>query len=59
MHQEETACCSQGIEFELAGDHTFPNDYPEVGAEICVMGVFDTYMEGTYTYCTLRNATML
>jgi hypothetical protein len=24
--------------------------------KICVTGVFDTYREGEYTYCTLRNA---
>ncbi len=55
--QDATACCAQGIEFVLAGDYTYPDDYPEVNAEICVVGVFDTYQEGNYTYCTLRNAT--
>ena len=53
---DATACCSQGIEFELKGDYVYPDDYPEPGTEICVVGVFDTYSEGDYLYCTLRNA---
>ena len=57
INQDATACCAQGIEFVLAGDHTFPDDYPKEG-KITVTGVFDTYMEGQYTYCTLRNATL-
>ena len=54
--KDATACCSQGIEFELAGDRKYPEDYPAEGDEICVVGVFDTYQEGESTYCTLRNA---
>ena len=56
---DATACCSQGIEFELEGEHKYPDDYPEVGEQVCVVGTFDTYKEGEYTYCTLRNARML
>ena len=54
--QDATACCAQGIEFVLAGDCVYPDDYPALDAEICVAGVFDTYAEGDITYCTLRNA---
>lgn len=57
--QDATACCSQGIEFVPTENYTYPDDYPEVNEEICVVGVFDTYQEGDYTYCTLRNATLL
>ncbi|MBQ1351277.1 MAG: hypothetical protein IIY71_00975 [Oscillospiraceae bacterium] len=53
---DATACCSQGIEFVLTDEYTYPDDYPEEGGEICVTGVFDTYQEGDNTYCTLRNA---
>ena len=53
---DATACCSQGIEFELTNSYTYPDDYPEEGAEICVIGTFDTYEEDDYIYCTLRNA---
>ena len=52
--KDATACCSQGIEFILAGD----KKYPAEGEEVCVIGVFDTYKEGENTYCTLRNAEM-
>ena len=54
--QDATACCAQGIEFVLTEDYSYPKDYPQVDDEICVVGVFDTYLEGGYTYCTLRNA---
>ena len=57
--RDAMACCAQGIEFVLAGEHRYPDDYPSVGAEICVVGVFDTYQEGGNLYCTLRNAKML
>lgn len=53
---DATACCSQGIEFELTDDYTYPDDYPTVDDEICVSGTFETYMEGEYKYCTLKNA---
>lgn len=56
--QDATACCSQGIEFELAGKKA-PDGYPADGSDICVIGVFDTYKEGENTYCTLRNAQMV
>ena len=54
--QTDSDVMQQGIEFVLAGSHTFPNDYPEIGTNICVVGEFDTYEEDGYMYCTLRNA---
>ncbi len=57
--QDATACCAQGIEFVLTDDYVYPDDYPEVDEEICVIGEFDTYREGSYTYCTLRNAELV
>ena len=57
--QDATACCVQGIEFVLTEDYTYPDDYPEIDSEICVAGVFDTYQEDGFTYCTLRNASLL
>ena len=57
--RDATACCSQGIEFELTDDYIYPDDYPEVGGDVSVIGVFDTYMEGEYLYCTLRNAVLV
>ncbi len=51
-------CCAQGIEFVLAGEYTYPDDYPEEGSYIKVAGVFDTYEDEEYIYCTLRNAVL-
>ena len=55
---DATACCAQGIEFILKDERKFPEDYPSKGTEITVVGVFDTYMEGTYRYCQLIDAVM-
>ena len=57
---DATACCAQGIEFELADDHlVYPQDYPNEGDPICVVGTFETYNEGENRYCTLRDATFI
>ncbi|MGN0350634.1 MAG: hypothetical protein ACI4ES_03200 [Roseburia sp.] len=55
---DATACCSQGIEFVLEGDYTYPDDYPEENENITVTGIFNTYEENGYTYCQLINAKM-
>ena len=57
--QDATQCCSQGIEFVLDDSYSFPDDYPEYGDDIVVIGEFDTYEDGGYTYCTLRNAKLV
>ena len=57
--QDATACCAQGIEFELTEEYSWPEDYPEEGDQVCVEGVFDTYKEGELTYCTLRDAKLV
>ena len=56
---DATACCSQGIEFELAEERVFPDEYPEAGEQITVEGIFGTYYEDEYRYCTLTDAVML
>jgi hypothetical protein len=56
---DATACCSQGIEYQLTEDYAIPDDYPDDNADVCVEGTFDTYMEGEYTYCVLRNAVLI
>ncbi len=53
---DATACCAQGIEFVLKDERKFPDEYPSGGAEITVVGIFDTYMEGPYQYCQLTDA---
>ncbi len=54
--QDATACCAQGVEFVLNDNYVYPDDYPDEGGEICVVGTFGTYEEDGYTYYTLRNA---
>ena len=55
---DATACCSQGLEFILTGENTYPNDYPEVGSEITVTGIFEVYTENGFQYCRLKDAAM-
>ncbi len=57
--KDATACCAQGIEFEPTADYRYPEDYPQDGDTICVIGVFDTYTENGETYATLRDAKFL
>ncbi len=58
--QDATACCAQGLEFEMAEHLVYPDDYPEPGTEITVVGTFDSYKEEVdgnyYIYLVLRNA---
>ncbi len=56
---DATACCTQGIEFVLADDYTYLEDYPDEGEKICVSGIFDTYKEEGYTYSVLRDAKIM
>ena len=53
---DATACCAEGIEFVLEGDYTYPDDYPELGAEITVIGEFQPYEENGMTLYHLVNA---
>ncbi len=61
--QDATACCAQGLEFEMAEDLVFPDDFPEPGSEITVVGTFDYYKEDIngdyYIYLVLKNAVLL
>lgn len=56
---DETACCTLGIEFELLDDYNFPDDFPKEKDEVTVVGIFDTYKEGARTYKTLRKAVLV
>lgn len=56
---DATACCSQGLEFVLAGEHTYPDDYPELGNEITVTGTFELYEEDGFQHCRLVDAEMI
>ena len=53
---DAAACCAEGMEFVLEGDYTYPDDYPELGAEITVIGEFQSYEENGMTWYHLVNA---
>ncbi|MBR4472846.1 MAG: hypothetical protein IKS55_04330 [Oscillospiraceae bacterium] len=57
--QDATACCAQGLEFQLSENRVYPDDYPDPGSEITVIGTFDTYSEevdgNTYNYLVLKD----
>ena len=62
--RDATACCAQGLEFEPGDSLAYPDDFPETGAEITVIGAFDSYREDAgngnyYVYLVLRNARLL
>ncbi len=56
---DATACCAQGIEFIWAGEHKWPDDYPEDGADIIVTGRLEIYEENGYSYLHLVDAEVL
>lgn len=57
--QDATACCAQGIPFELAGDRTYPQDYPELGDAITVVGTFEIHEQEGMQFCRLRDAELV
>lgn len=57
--QDATACCAQGIPFELAGDYTYPQDYPELGDAITVVGTFEIHEQEGMEFCRLRDAELV
>ena len=60
---DATACCAQGIEFELDDSYAYPRDYPELGDEITVVGTLSSYTEeyngNSYEYIYLENAQLV
>ncbi len=56
---DATACCSQGIEFRTTDKYNYPEDYPEAGQSITVIGTFDTYKEKQFEYAVLDKAEIL
>ena len=53
---DATACCSQGIEFELEGKPSYPDGYPDPQTEVTVVGMFETYNEDGMQFCHLVNS---
>ena len=59
MVMDASACCATGLDFVLKGEHKYPEDYPETGAVITVMGKFDVYTEGEEIFCHLVDAEIM
>ena len=53
--KDATACCTQGLEYELASG----DGYPEDGSEITVVGVVNKYEEDGLPYTVLEKAEMV
>ena len=53
---DATACCAEGMEFVLKDDLAYPDDYQELGAELTVIGEFQSYEENGMTWYHLVNA---
>ena len=54
--QDATACCSQGLPFEMAENLNYPDDFPERGKMITVTGKFRIFKEKGYSRIALVNA---
>ena len=53
---DAATCCAEGVEFVLKDDLAYPDDYPELGTEITVIGEFQSYEENGVTWYHLANA---
>jgi hypothetical protein len=61
MITDATTCCSQGIEFVWEdGSHVYPDEYPEEGTVIVVVGIFESYVDEDdgMTYLRLNDSSM-
>ncbi len=47
---DATACCQQGLEFVWLGEHSYPADFPDIGADITVTGVYKLIENNGITY---------
>ena len=56
---DATACCAQGIEFVWAGEHAWPDEYPEIGTDIVITGRLEMYEEDGSKYLHLVDAELV
>ena len=56
---DATQCCAQGLEFVWAGEHEYPDDYPEEGGGIIVTGQLEVYEDLGYQFLRLANADLV
>lgn len=58
---DATECCVQGIEFVWEdGSRIYPDEYPEEGTEVEVVGIFEEYIDPDdgLPYCRLKESSM-
>ena len=48
--EDAAACCSQGLEFMLSDELSYPDYSPLTQTRIEIVGVFDSYIEESKTY---------
>lgn len=55
---DATACCSQGLQFFLADESlSYPEDFPENGTTVTVLGTFTKNEDNLYM-CSINDATL-
>lgn len=57
--QDATSCCAQGIPFDLAGPFSYPEDYPELGDQITVVGTFEKCTQDGLEFYRLSQAELV
>ena len=55
---DETACCTQGLEFILADSGEYPEYNPDIPISIEICGTFNTYIEDNHPYVQPEDATV-
>ncbi len=57
---DATECCEQGIMFVFDSSYTYPDDYPEAGSIVTVIGEFDVFTspDSPMMYSYLKEATL-
>ena len=53
---ESTDAGTTKTDEETTSEYTYPDDYPELNAEITVTGAFEIYEKNGIKYCRLANA---
>ena len=56
--EDALACCAQGLEFSLAGDYAYPEDYPAEGDTIRVVGTVEFFEENGFRHLRLGDAVL-
>ena len=50
------ACCPEGLMFIWSGEHSYPDEYPDEGTNIEIVGTFDSYEGFDFPYYCFEDA---